>query len=121
MTRITLAPLTAALRSAGGPVRAAGDKRHLKSELRHLGVDAAGLTAIARGWLRDHPDLSREQLGAMARASFRHPHAPRGDSAPRSSRGTSVRSRGSGRSDAARSTLTETPLKAAVPESGSTR
>jgi len=49
VTRITLAPLTAALRSAGGPVRAAGDKRHLKSELRHLGVDAAGLTAIARG------------------------------------------------------------------------
>ena len=63
--------LTAALEAVSTPGRAAGEKRYLKSDLEHLGATVPAVRKIARGWLRAHPDLSRDRLVGMARALYR--------------------------------------------------
>jgi 3-methyladenine DNA glycosylase AlkD len=50
------------LRELGREERAAADKRYLKSELDHFGVDVKGLRAEIKRFTRSHPDLEREEL-----------------------------------------------------------
>jgi 3-methyladenine DNA glycosylase AlkD len=67
------AALLRALRKSGSEARAAHDVGYLKSALRHLGVTAPALRAIVRAWLREHPDLRREELCALAEALYDSP------------------------------------------------
>lgn len=61
--------LRRALVAVGNPVRAAQEKRYLKSTLRHFGTGVPAVRATARDFTRDHP-LDREALKALAEALF---------------------------------------------------
>ena len=66
-----IAAFTAALEAVSTPERAEGEKRYLKSDLAHLGAPIPAIRKVARGWVRAHPDLGREELVRLARALFR--------------------------------------------------
>jgi 3-methyladenine DNA glycosylase AlkD len=59
--------LLAPLADAG---RAQGAKAYLKSSLLHLGVDAAGVRAVAKQVLERHPSLTNDQLLAFVGDAF---------------------------------------------------
>jgi 3-methyladenine DNA glycosylase AlkD len=52
-------------RELGRKKRATADKKYLKSELDHFGVDVKGLRAEIKGFTKTHPDLEREELLAL--------------------------------------------------------
>lgn len=52
-------------RELGREERAAAEKRYLKSELDHFGVDVKGLRGEIGAFTRQHPDLVREDLLAL--------------------------------------------------------
>lgn len=54
--------LSERLAARGTVARAEGEKRYLKSPLDFIGVDAAGLRATAREFLKEHPELSDRDL-----------------------------------------------------------
>jgi 3-methyladenine DNA glycosylase AlkD len=56
------ASIEAALREAGNPLRAAGEKRYLKSDLEFIGVAIPGVRQVIREFLRAQGKLEREQL-----------------------------------------------------------
>jgi 3-methyladenine DNA glycosylase AlkD len=57
--------LEALYRKLGRKKRAEAEKRYLKSELDHFGVDVKALRAAIKDFSKGHPDLSREQLLAL--------------------------------------------------------
>lgn len=66
-----VAAIDALLRPLGTAARAAGAKAYLKSGLDFYGLDTRALRGAAKQWLRQHPDLSRSDLGRLASALFR--------------------------------------------------
>ena len=65
-----LRELDRALRAAGTPARARGEKAYLKSDLRFYGVAAADLGRISREYVARHPGLDRRALRQLARAAW---------------------------------------------------
>lgn len=62
-----------ALRAAGSPARAAGSQNYLKSSMEFAGTTVPATRAIVTGWRRDHPDLRRAGLVALASALWDGP------------------------------------------------
>jgi 3-methyladenine DNA glycosylase AlkD len=58
------------LRAAGSPERARFDKAYLKSDLRFYGVTLPEIHRIARDYAREHPDLDRRALRAIALEAY---------------------------------------------------
>jgi 3-methyladenine DNA glycosylase AlkD len=58
------------LRAAGSPARAVGTKKYLKSDLRFYGTSQPDLRDAVREFGRDHPDLSRAELRALAQTLY---------------------------------------------------
>jgi 3-methyladenine DNA glycosylase AlkD len=58
--------ITAALRAAGQPARAASEQAYLKSDLEFFGVGVPAARGIVRGWCRGHPDFGHDELTALA-------------------------------------------------------
>jgi 3-methyladenine DNA glycosylase AlkD len=52
-------------RELGRKQRAEAEKRYLKSELDHFGVDVKGLRGEIKAFVKDHPGLAREELLAL--------------------------------------------------------
>lgn len=61
------------LRAAGTGERARQEKRYLKSDLEHLGADAAALRRVTGALLRAHPDLPREAVVELAEILWAEP------------------------------------------------
>jgi len=58
--------IEAILRPLGTKERAEGSKAYLKSDLDFIGVTTPDLRSAARLWLKNHPDLDRPSLVALA-------------------------------------------------------
>lgn len=65
--------LEAALRAVGRPERAVNEKRYLKSDLEFIGVDATGMRAVTRQFLREWGRLDHDALVALAEALWERP------------------------------------------------
>ena len=65
--------ITAELRAAGQPERAVTEKAYLKSDLDFFGVGVPAARAIVRAWCRAHPDLSHDELTAVAASLWGRP------------------------------------------------
>ena len=65
--------ITAELRAAGQPERAVTEKAYLKSDLDFFGVGVPAARAIVRAWCRSHPDLSHDELTAVAASLWVRP------------------------------------------------
>jgi 3-methyladenine DNA glycosylase AlkD len=61
---------TRVLRRAGSPARAVGEKAYLKSDLRFWGTSQQTIRAAVREYCDAHPDLTRAQIRAIARALY---------------------------------------------------
>lgn len=61
------------LRSEGRPERARQEKRYLKSDLKHLGAGVPAIRRVVKDFVRQHPDLSREEVLGLADALWRAP------------------------------------------------
>jgi 3-methyladenine DNA glycosylase AlkD len=66
--------ITAELRAAGQPGRAAAEKAFLKSDLDFFGVGVPAARAIVRAWCRAHPELGHDELTALAAGLWARPH-----------------------------------------------
>jgi 3-methyladenine DNA glycosylase AlkD len=64
----TLARITAEFRQAGDPIRAANEAAYLKSDLTFIGLTVPAVRQAAKTFRRQHPDLSHEDLVALADA-----------------------------------------------------
>ena len=64
--RVAAANVARTLRASGDTRRAAAEKRYLKSEMTHLGVGVPRLRAIVKAFLREHPEMDRTDLLAIA-------------------------------------------------------
>jgi 3-methyladenine DNA glycosylase AlkD len=62
------ADLIAQLRAQGTPERAAGEKKYLRSDLQFHGVTVPRCTALLKAWLKAHPNLTSEEMSALAAA-----------------------------------------------------
>lgn len=62
----TAAAIRTRLEPLGTTDRAVNEKRYLKSELEFLGVKVPLVRKEARAWLRENPELEREELLALA-------------------------------------------------------
>jgi 3-methyladenine DNA glycosylase AlkD len=58
--------MLAAFREVAIPERAPKEKRYLKSELVHLGTSVPAMQKVCKGFLRNHLDLSRDELLAVS-------------------------------------------------------
>jgi 3-methyladenine DNA glycosylase AlkD len=65
--------IEAAIRAAGTPERAAGEKAYLKSDLEFAGANAAAVRGTARSWCAGQPALDRPRLLAVAAALWERP------------------------------------------------
>jgi 3-methyladenine DNA glycosylase AlkD len=72
-----VASIEAALRSAGDPLRAAGEKRYLKSDLEFIGVAIPGVRQVIREFLRAQGKLEKEQLIGLVTALWGPVHERR--------------------------------------------
>ncbi len=61
-----VATIDRAIRAAGRPERAEGERRYLKSTLVHHGVSVPVLRTTARTFLKAHPGLDHDQLVGVA-------------------------------------------------------
>jgi 3-methyladenine DNA glycosylase AlkD len=61
------------LRATRDPVRAAQEKRYLKSDLEHLGVPMPAIRAIAKRFARAHLDASRSDVLRLIRELWKPP------------------------------------------------
>lgn len=61
------------LREEATPERAAHEKRYLKSDLEHLGTSVPAIRRVVKDFVREHPDLRREEIVALAKALWRVP------------------------------------------------
>jgi 3-methyladenine DNA glycosylase AlkD len=66
-----LRTLGAQLRAVGKPERARWDKAYLKSDLVFYGVTLPELHRVVRAYVREHPDLDRRALRALALGAFK--------------------------------------------------
>jgi 3-methyladenine DNA glycosylase AlkD len=60
--------LIAQLRAHADPIRAAGEKKYLRSELNFHGVKVPQIKAILKTWLKTQPPLTSGDLGELAGA-----------------------------------------------------
>jgi 3-methyladenine DNA glycosylase AlkD len=60
--------LIAQLHAQANPLRAAGEKQYLRSNLNFHGVPVPNIKAIIRTWLKSQPALNADDLGALAGA-----------------------------------------------------
>ncbi|MGO9751320.1 MAG: DNA alkylation repair protein [Solirubrobacteraceae bacterium] len=67
------ADIETALRTAGDPRRAAGEKHYLKSDLEHLGVGVPGIRAIVKAACAARLPLDHDQLIGAVTALWREP------------------------------------------------
>ncbi len=67
----TLRELDRALKRAGTPQRAKSEKAYLKSDLRFYGTAVPDLRRIAVAYAKEHPDLDRRDLRAIAKAPWK--------------------------------------------------
>ena len=58
----TVDGIRADLAALGTAERAAGAKKYLKSDLEFLGVGTPDWRRVLKGWLRAHPEITRQQL-----------------------------------------------------------
>ena len=65
--------LEATLRAIGDPVRAANERRYLKSELEFIGVGVPAVRKAVRAYLGAHRDLGRPEVIALVEALWRTP------------------------------------------------
>ena len=65
--------LDAELRARGTPERARGEKAYLRSDLDHYGTTMPGVHAVAKGFHRDHPELSHDELVGLVEELWREP------------------------------------------------
>ena len=73
-TKAEASAIERALRDKRNHVRAEFEKNYHKTDLDLFGIDAKTLRATAKAILREHPDLSREQLLEMTRALWDIPN-----------------------------------------------
>lgn len=64
----TIATVTARFQAEGTAARAASEQRYLKSRLRFFGMTVPGIRQTVRDVARQHPDLTRSDLLALAEA-----------------------------------------------------
>jgi len=57
----------------GSPQRAAAERSYLKSQLRHLGAPVPAVRRVVRNWARRHPQLSHDEVFAVADALWSEP------------------------------------------------
>jgi len=62
------AEIDADLRAGGNAARAEHERAYLKSQLRHHGASVPAIRAVARGFVRRHPDIGHDQLVALVGA-----------------------------------------------------
>jgi 3-methyladenine DNA glycosylase AlkD len=67
------AAIAAALRAAGTPERAAGQKAYLKSDLEFFGAPVAAIRSQVRFWCRSRPALAHDEVVAVAAALWDRP------------------------------------------------
>ncbi|MGB8860530.1 MAG: DNA alkylation repair protein [Ilumatobacteraceae bacterium] len=67
------AALLAQLQALGTPTRADAEKAYLKSELQFVGCGVPAMRSTTKSWLKRHPDLTHDDLFAMADALWAHP------------------------------------------------
>jgi 3-methyladenine DNA glycosylase AlkD len=67
------AAITAALRAAGTPERAAGQKAYLKSNLEFFGAPVPAIRSQVRFWCRSRPALGHDEVVAVAAALWDRP------------------------------------------------
>lgn len=67
------AALLEQLTAAGSPTRAVSEKAYLKSDLQFVGSGVPAMRAVVKGWLRAHPDLTHDELFAVADALWAYP------------------------------------------------
>jgi 3-methyladenine DNA glycosylase AlkD len=65
--------IEAQLRELGTAKRAQGEKRYLKSDLDFLGATVGQVEGVTKAFTAEHPDLSREQVLALAVALWSKP------------------------------------------------
>jgi 3-methyladenine DNA glycosylase AlkD len=70
-TKATLAELDRELKRAGTAKRAKWDKTYLKSELVFYGVTLPELHRVVREYVKEHPELDRRALRAIALGAFK--------------------------------------------------
>ena len=61
------------LTEAGSPTRAISEKAYLKSDLRFLGSGVPAMRVVVKAWLRERPDLTHDELFAVADALWAYP------------------------------------------------
>jgi 3-methyladenine DNA glycosylase AlkD len=71
--QITAAQITAALRAAGSPQRAASGQNYLKSKQEFSGTTVPDMRYIVTSWRRGHPDLTNSGLTALSAALWDGP------------------------------------------------
>lgn len=57
----------------GTPGRAAAERSYLKSRLRHLGAPVPAVRRVVRNWVRHHPQVTHDDLFAIADALWAEP------------------------------------------------
>jgi 3-methyladenine DNA glycosylase AlkD len=73
-----VAAIEAALRAIADPVRAASERRYLKSDLEFIGVGVPATRKLIRDFVREHEALDREHLIGLVAALWEQPvHEPR--------------------------------------------
>jgi 3-methyladenine DNA glycosylase AlkD len=65
--------IDAALRAAGDPARAEGEKRYLKSALEHYGTSVPATRRVVKAALAEHPALGHDDLAGVVEALWARP------------------------------------------------
>ena len=66
-----------AMRRAGTPKRAEGEKRYLKSELEFFGATLGQINGVVRSFAREHPGLTHDELVEMTTELWSRPNFER--------------------------------------------
>jgi 3-methyladenine DNA glycosylase AlkD len=69
----TAAAIENGCREAGNPVRGAGERAYLKSDLEHFGASVPEIRRIARAFVSSHPDLSHDEVAAVIQELWAKP------------------------------------------------
>lgn len=67
------AGLLTRLTDVGSPARAVSEKAYLKSDLEFVGSGVPAMRVVVKAWLRDRPDLTHDELFAVADALWAYP------------------------------------------------
>lgn len=69
----TVRAIDAQLQEAGAPDRARTEREYLKSDLRHYGASVPAIRAVARRTARAHPQLTHDEVVALASSLWSEP------------------------------------------------